>query len=237
MLLTDLADVLRDGGLRVVEVDGWKTRSHGSMGTPACIVLHHTAGPKTGDCPSLPTVRDGRPDLAGPLAHLLLARSGVWYVVAAGLCWHTGATLQPWQSNATAIGIEAEATGVDAWPAVQMSSYVRGVRALADHYGIPAARVLGHKEIASPKGRKVDPNFDCAAFRAELENDMADVWDEQVTNAFGDKVGAIQVINGIEKRVADLQDTFGKLVVGGGTVDVDVLAEKVADLLAKRLSA
>lgn len=171
-MLTDLADAARASGLPVVEEPGWRTRGHGGLaGPPQAIICHHTAGPTTGDAPSLRVVRDGRPDLAGPLAHLVLARSGTVHVVAAGLCWHAGATFQPWQSNAHAIGIEAEATGRDPWPDVQYKAYVRLCRALADHYDVPYARVLGHKEVASPAGRKIDPNFGMDAFRAAIADD------------------------------------------------------------------
>lgn len=159
MMLVDLADVLRRAGLDVVERPGWRERGHGHMGEVRAVILHHTAGPAKGDAPSLLTVENGRPDLKGPLAHLVLARSGRWHVVAAGLCWHTGLTLADWQSNAHAIGVEGEATGVDPWPRVQYDSMVRGARALADFYRVPYARVLGHKEVCSPRGRKVDPNF------------------------------------------------------------------------------
>ena len=133
-----------------------------------CVVLHHTAGPATGEAPSLGVVEDGRPGLSGPLAQLVLGRSGTWYVVAAGLCHHTGATFEPWQGNTWAVGVEAEATGRDPWPPVQYSSYLRGARALADHYDVAHTRVLGHREIARPLGRKIDPNFDLATFRAAL---------------------------------------------------------------------
>lgn len=165
MLLTDLADVLRRGGLDVEEMAGWRTRGHGPMGGVRTIVCHHTAGPRSGEAPSLNTVMNGRPGLEGPLSHLVLGRSGTWYVVAAGLCWHAGATWTADQGNSWAIGIEAEATGVDGWPTEQYQSYARGCRVLADHYRVPVDRVLGHKEVAKPAGRKVDPNFDMNAFR------------------------------------------------------------------------
>jgi N-acetyl-anhydromuramyl-L-alanine amidase AmpD len=159
-MLTELADVARRAGLAVVEARGWPGRGHGGMSGTKTVTVHHTAGPATGDAPSLATVRDGRPDLAGPLAHILLARSGTVHVVAAGLAWHAGATLQPWQANAYSIGIECEGTGRDPWPAVQYGACVRLCRALADHYRIPYGHILGHKEICSPRGRKVDPNFE-----------------------------------------------------------------------------
>lgn len=176
MMLTDLADVLRAAGLKVQEVDGWKTRGHGGMSDVEAIVCHHTAGPKAGNYPSLGVVRDGRSDLAGPLAQLGLARDGTWLVIAAGLCWHAGVVFEAWQGNPHAIGVEAEGTGTDPWPDVQYDSYVAGVRALKDHYGVPLSHVLGHKEVAKPLGRKNDPNFDMNNFRAAVarSNDQED---------------------------------------------------------------
>lgn len=258
MMLTDLADVLRRAGLRVIEEPGWKTRGHGPMTSVTSITLHHTAGPATGEAPSLGVVRDGRTGLPGPLAQLVLGRSGTWYVVAAGLAYHAGVTFYAWQGNAYAIGIEAEATGTSPWPAEQYASFVRGARALADRYGVPYDRVMGHKEVAYPQGRKVDPNFDCAAFRAALnapqEEDMS--WTEIVTNMNGDKVQAIQVLNGVEVRTANAQTRLGavegkldelKTAVSGIMpgpinvealpIDLDALAEKVADVLAARLAS
>jgi hypothetical protein len=146
-MLTDLADVLRGAGLTVVERPGWQSRGHGPMSGVRCVVLHHTAGPATGEAPSLGVVENGRPDLTGPLAQLVLGRSGTWYVVAAGLCYHTGATFEPWQGNTWAVGVEAETTGRDPWPPVQYASYVRGARTLADHYGVPYSR---GRSAASP---------------------------------------------------------------------------------------
>lgn len=176
MMLTDLATVLRAAGLKVQEVPGWKTRGHGQMTSVETIACHHTAGPKTGNYPSLGVVRDGRPGLDGPLAQLGLARDGTWLVIAAGVCWHAGVVFESWQNNYHAIGIEAEGTGVDPWPAIQYNSYVAGVRALKDHYKVPLSHVLGHKEIAKPKGRKTDPNFDMNNFRAAVArgNDQED---------------------------------------------------------------
>jgi hypothetical protein len=175
-MLTDLADILRGAGLTVVEVDGWKTRGHGVMTSVKGILVHHTAGAPSGDFPSLKVVRDGRPDLEGPLSQLGLGRTGTWYVIAAGRSYHAGKTIDDLVfGNANAIGIEAEATGVPStnkghasWPEVQYQSYVDGVKALQAAYGVPTARVLGHKEAAVPAGRKPDPNFSMDDFRAAL---------------------------------------------------------------------
>ncbi|CAF2540843.1 unnamed protein product [Rotaria sp. Silwood2] len=175
-MLTDLADILRKAGLNVVEETGWKTRGHGVMASVKGILVHHTAGPATGEFPSRAVVRDGRSDLPGPLSQLGLGRSGTWYVIAAGRSYHAGATIDDSVfGNSNAIGIEAEASGTPVdnaghrhWSEVQWQSYVRGVKALQAAYGIPTSRVLGHKEAAVPAGRKPDPNFSMTEFRAAL---------------------------------------------------------------------
>jgi hypothetical protein len=178
IMLTNLADILRNAGLTVVEVDGWRTRGHSQMNPVKSILVHHTAGPPTGEYPSLKIVRDGRPDLSGPLSQLGLGRSGTWYVIAAGRSYHAGKTIDDSIfGNYNAIGIEAEGTGVPSsdnghayWPEVQYQSYVRGVKALQAAYSVPTVRVLGHKEVAFPAGRKVDPNFSMHEFRAALDS-------------------------------------------------------------------
>lgn len=171
MLLHDLADACRKSGLPVVEVDGWKARGHGQFAGINTIVCHHTATPLSaaGDYPSLRIVRDGRSDLPGPLSQLGLGRDGTVYVIAAGVAYHAGDTFHSRQDNWHAIGIEAEHDGLSPWPMVQHSAYVRLVAALADHYGIPLSNVQGHKEVARPLGRKIDPNFDMSEFRKRVK--------------------------------------------------------------------
>lgn len=170
MMLTDLADVIRAAGLTVIEVPGWRTRGHGPMVDVLGVTCHHTAGSAHGNAPSLTVVRDGRADLSGPLAHLLLARDGTVCVVAAGLCWHAGVSLKSAYENAHRIGIEAENTGLasDPWPGVQITAYARLCAALGKHYGFPVAEVLGHKETCAPVGRKTDPSFAMPPFRARV---------------------------------------------------------------------
>lgn len=176
LALVWLAPVLRAAGLSVIEEDGWGSRGHGDMGAIQGVLCHHTAGPLHGDAPSLPTVVNGRPDLAGPLSQLFLARSGVWHIVAAGKAWHAGAGA--WQGvtdgNAHFVGIEAENTGLanDPWPAEQLDSYSRGVAAILAHIGAAPIMCAGHKEYALPAGRKTDPSFDMTAFRSSVAAKM-----------------------------------------------------------------
>jgi hypothetical protein len=169
MMLTDLADVLRAAGLEVIEEPGWKTRGHGQMIDVLGVTCHHTGGLK-----DLSTIVNGRDlglptELKGPLAHLFLARDGVYHVVAAGLCWHAGESRSATMTNSHRIGIEAEAKGVPGtigdWPKVQMDAYARGCAALAKRYRFGVVQVLGHKETCAPLGRKTDPDFDMTAFR------------------------------------------------------------------------
>ncbi|MFF0267517.1 N-acetylmuramoyl-L-alanine amidase [Kribbella sp. NPDC004536] len=168
--LTDLAGVARKTSLEVIEVPGWETRGRGEMSDVRAVVCHHTATlNRTADMPSLDTLVDGRPDLTGPLAHFGLSRSGKVYVIAAGRCNHAGTVRDPSWGNSHAIGIEAEATGTDAtWPEVQLAAFAQLCRVLIDHFGLSASAVLGHKEVADPPGRKIDPNFDMPAFRARI---------------------------------------------------------------------
>lgn len=272
-MLLDLADACRASGLTVVEEVGWRTRGHGGMSGVRSIVAHHTAGPPTGDAPSLGVVRDGRAGLPGPLAQLFLTRSGRVHVVAAGLAYHAGVVFDPTtQSNAYAIGIEAEATGVDPWPAGQYAAYARLCAALVAHYRLPVSRVLGHKEVASPAGRKIDPNFPMDAFRVAVADalegnrmeltdrlpdfytgDPGDTLSVGDTMAWGTRHAAVAVDRSIEARdraiearniatavrtdVAALAAKVDALALTGGQVDLDALAERVADLLAARLAA
>jgi hypothetical protein len=163
---TDLDRAVAASGLTVkIGYSGWKGYGHGTPGPVEGVAEHHTAGPPTGDTPSLNTVIYGRPDLPGPLCNLYLSRSGEVYLIAAGIGYHAGNTLASWQDNNSAIGIEAEATGVDPWPPAQYQAYAALCSSIMNYYRLPLSHVVGHKEICDPPGRKIDPNFDMNAFR------------------------------------------------------------------------
>jgi hypothetical protein len=173
-----LPEVLKNAGLKVAEDPGWEDRGVGEIGTINGVMCHHTAGPKTGNMPSLQIVREGRSDLPGPLAQLCLGRDGTFFVVAAGKANHAGRG--EWQGitagNTHFIGIEAENTGRDddfPWPEGQMDAYRRGVAAILRRIGQDAIMCCGHKEYALPSGRKVDPTFDMNVFRLEVAAIMA----------------------------------------------------------------
>lgn len=175
--LTWMPAVLRQAGLKVAEVDGWVNRGRGHMPGARGVMCHHTAGPAQGNMPSLRVLVSGTPAIPGPLSQLGLGRDGTYYIVAAGRANHAG--VGEWRGitagNATFIGIEAENTGFEPWPAVQLDAYRRGVAALLRHMGAPAEMCVGHKEYARPLGRKPDPHtIDMNAFRAEVAALLAD---------------------------------------------------------------
>ena len=174
-MLTNLADIARSAGLKVIETNGWKTRGHGTMGAVKAIVCHHTASAAGSNANSLGTVTNGRPDLAGPLCNYLLARDGTVYTIAGGVAWHAGATIDDsLYSNSHAIGIEAENNGVNEKQSEkQVDAYARLCAAICKAFNIPASRVKGHKEICYPKGRKIDPHGlpgDMAGLRTRVSN-------------------------------------------------------------------
>ena len=175
--LTWLPSVLRKAGLKVVEVKGWQTRGRGDVGKIDLVICHHTATQQPGNNPSLWIVRDGRPEVTGPLAHLVLGRDGTYYVVAAGKANHAG--IGVWNKmqdvgNSRSIGIEAENNGLsqiapsrgEPWPERQMVAYAKGVAAILGHLKLGVDRCVAHKEYA-PK-RKIDPSFSMWEFRRRV---------------------------------------------------------------------
>ncbi|NIH70477.1 peptidoglycan recognition protein family protein [Auritidibacter ignavus] len=157
---TGLARVARTTGYPVKETSGWKTRGNGTMSPVRSVMCHHTAGGSRGNYPSMNVVKNGRPGLPGPLAHYGIGRDGTIYVIASGLAYHAGRVSKTAYTNRHSIGIEAENTGTgERWSDAQLDSYVKLCRALIDEFGLPVSAVVGHKEAAVPKGRKVDPAF------------------------------------------------------------------------------
>ncbi len=79
---------LKDEGLKVEQLDGWRThnRNHkGAWGPVNGVVIHHTAGRN-----SLRFVSTGNAALPGPLCHTHLAKSGVATMVGHGRANHAG---------------------------------------------------------------------------------------------------------------------------------------------------
>lgn len=253
-----LADKLRQWGLVTVEVDGWRTRGSDNF-SPRAMLAHHTGGASTGDMPSLRVIRDGRPDLPGPLAHVGLGRSGTCYVVASGRCNHagTGKWLDITSGNTSMVSVEAENDGVQGWPEVQVEAYVRLSAAICDGLSVSAAWVAGHKEYATPPGRKPDPHhIDMTAFRERVRNLLAGD-DDMFTDADRALLQSVQATakatelraadaaaasKVVESRITELltNDTIAQAVVAslppGSGADPDVIAAKVIERLRAQLN-
>ena len=167
-LASRLERAVKRAGVKYRAQSGWRSRGRGTMGSIQSIMAHHTAGPASGNTPSLNVVTYGRPGLSGPLAQLFLARDGTVILVAAGRANHAGRVSSNRYSNSHSIGIEAEATGVSSWPAAQKDAYAKLCKALIDEFNLPVSRVIGHKEAAVPRGRKIDPNFNMDQFRRKV---------------------------------------------------------------------
>ncbi len=179
----DLAEALRAWGLTVYEEPGWRTRGSDSLRDIRGILLHHTAGPASGNDPSKRVVRDGRAGLSGPLAQLYLARDGTWVTIASGLANHAGLG-GPWvidkktivpqnMGNYHLLGVEAESTGYGDWTQAQLDAYPRGVAALLADFGLGSDRAVAHKEWAP--SRKIDPAGwpgDMGGFRSTVNYQM-----------------------------------------------------------------
>lgn len=169
--LLELPDALERWGLTVVTVTGWEHRRRPGTFAPIGVLIHHTAGPRGKDAPSLQVCVDGRRDLPGPLCQLLVARSGKVYVISRGRCNHAGegfvGPVGVDKGNTLLLGIEAENDGVgEPWPAVQVGAMVRATAAVLDLLGQPRSNVWGHREYTP---RKTDPEgISMAQFRADV---------------------------------------------------------------------
>lgn len=188
MRYTWLASVLRDAGLTVNEVDGWKTRGADTFGPVRGITCHHTAGSRTSsDAGEIRVLLNGSASAPPPIAQLYLSRSGQWWVVAAGACNHNkvgwGGPNQGYGNDAL-LGIEAQHSGAgEPWTPVQYNSYVRGVAALVRHeasgWDVSVNRVAGHKE--HQPGAKSDPTFNMDTFRADVRREIENWEDDDMT--------------------------------------------------------
>lgn len=166
---TNLADIARRTGYPVVEQPGWRGRGHGAMSGVRSVVCHHDAA-RQGAGTFNTVIQNGRSDLPGPLAQFALRRDGTIHVVAAGLSYHAGATINDAVfGNSWSLGIEAGNDGVgEVWPERQLDAYAKLCLELSRAFGFSIDNIKGHKEICRPAGRKSDPTFDMNAFRARV---------------------------------------------------------------------
>lgn len=156
-MITWVADVLRDAGLPVKEVFGWKKRTCGTL-IPTHVVWHHDGSPP-GASPNVPGYIAGQVDKKKPGANLWVALDGTWHVIAAGLTYHAGEVLPGKPGNDRSIGIETDHTTGETWSGVELLHSLRvGTAAILNHLQKPANNLEFHKTICSPIGRKTDPD-------------------------------------------------------------------------------
>lgn len=178
---TWLAEVLRAEGLDPVEFTGWRHRGHGSFKDIRGVMVHHTGS----DRASAASIAEGRPDLAGPLSQVHIARDGTVTVVAAGVAWHAGVGMYPWvpanMGNWHLIGIECANSGTSPsaphrrnWPDAQYFALVRCCAAINRRLGQNAARTIGHKEYAGRAQGKWDPGgIDMDLLRRDIAEQLS----------------------------------------------------------------
>lgn len=161
-----LADVLRAGGVQVVEEGNWRNRMVSGSFNPIGVLWHHTAASTTSPSnphPALNVVINGRPDLQGPLAQALVDYHGVFHVISAGRCNHAGAArasgpIPAGDGNTMLIGWEIDYNGVSQQMSpAQYSASVKATVAVLRQLGRNASYARGHKETSTTG--KIDPAF------------------------------------------------------------------------------
>ena len=156
--LHELAGIWRRRGLTVLEMPGWQDRGRSATMAFDVLGVHHTAASVDVDR----ILRDGRPDVPGPLCNVALHANGDVVLVASGRANHFG--VATWSSS-RALGVEATGPPFPNYDAyVQLAAGFcewrrRGPTAVVADFEIPVHTVAAHKEVALPPGRKPDPAF------------------------------------------------------------------------------
>lgn len=179
-----LEDVLRPAlGDRLRTLPGWKTDGvGGTMGQIWGVIWHHTGN--AAESPE--SISKGREDLAGPLAQIHIAPTGIVTIVAVGPCNHAGEGSYPGlptnNANAYTIGVECAWPTIrpdgsfdsgERWPDAQIISMRDVGAALTKKLDVPVSHNIGHKEWAGAAQGKWDPgNLDMNWFRSEIQKDI-----------------------------------------------------------------
>src|SRR5688572_18773747 len=125
----NLPALLRDAGLTVVEVDGWRTRGVDGPFNPVGVLNHHTGANGLGWAAAKIQsylrflFNIGRPDLTAPLCQICLWPDGTVYIGAAGRANHAGTakargTVAAGNGNTLYVGIEWMLSGFQKIPKV-----------------------------------------------------------------------------------------------------------------------
>lgn len=170
-----LIECLKDWGLVVHETPGCRTAGSSDFHPQGHLLHHDVIADQPGDADKMPSIlRDGRPDLAGPLCNFWLEVDADVHICALGKANHGGEGL--WHGlneNAELWGTEMNNCGTPAcpWPDKQLEGAVLLSAALGEFSGYDASvMTAGHKEYALPPGRKPDPHsIDMPRFRGRIK--------------------------------------------------------------------
>ena len=222
-----IADVLRAEGVTLVEYPGWQNRGHGDFKDIRGVMVHHTGS----DDATAASIANGRPDLAGPLSQLHIARDGTVTVVAVGVAWHAGVGMYPWlptnMGNWHMIGIECANSGTSPmaahrthWPDAQYFALVNSCAAINRRLSQTSARTIGHKEYAGHAQGKWDPGaIDMDILRADIQARIGTESGSAPTPRPPVPVGVysdVLLFRGSEgPQVAQLQRQLGDVTVDG----------------------
>lgn len=151
--LREVAHRVAADGFPVEFVPGWETRGRGTL-TPRGAVNHWTAGPRTGNTPSLRIVTHGRAGLRNALCNTYSSREPRLYIVAARTAWHAGkGSWQGTTGNSRMLGHEAENSGQGEWTPRHLDLIAALDRAQIDVFGFGVSMVCDHYEWTP---RKID---------------------------------------------------------------------------------
>lgn len=166
---------IADAGVIVREVPGWEQRGSTFAHVPVGCVDHHDASTrKSGEWGALGVVTHGYGKLTGPLSQFVTARClddiPKIAIVAAGRANHAGRggpcamggrTVGRNQGNGLLYGNEKanDGRGEPHTAAAHYAADALFAAVLAECRGEGVERLIGHKEWATPDGRKGDPEY------------------------------------------------------------------------------
>ncbi|MBO0743620.1 MAG: N-acetylmuramoyl-L-alanine amidase [Candidatus Dormibacteraeota bacterium] len=215
-MITNLAQVLRNAGLTVVEIDGWRTRRRPGAFNPVGVMWHHTGSSANGRAYAAGILVTGRSDLPGPLCQLSIDRQGVVYVIAAGRANHAGSarangSVASGDGNTLYIGIEFQISGTEPWTQVQRQAGIRVTVAILRNVTRTSERtVAGHFETSTTgKWDPGDPNG--VQFRDKRVLDMSRVRADVAATLKGSGANVAQKPTRISNARRDLQAALNKL--------------------------
>ena len=146
-----------------VDSTTYRSPNHSERRQPiSALVLHHGAGTRQSDLAWLCN------PASKVSAHYYVCRDGTIYQLVddSRVAWHAGASQFDGRTdvNAFSLGIETEHTTDPKagplhadWPPVQLDALAWLCRQKMAQYAIPPDRVVSHRAVATPPGRKDDP--------------------------------------------------------------------------------